>query len=236
MSYKPLLLVLPILCILTSSINGYNLMLGTIQFPKTLETIPNLRIYHSGKIISGKVDSSNKTVSFSIPKYSSSQIRYSLIITESIEFASPKPGVRSDGPGNIIEYIKVPDGNDYKLYTLLLVPRFSDEPGTQSKPSYNWRILQDRTRLNNKIPDDAIIVLLDPNWIENVQGENAIELPTIKIRSDVVELSGSAQNFYDKSTQLLLAAIDSDTMHDPISNNQTIKQEQNRVTIAAPVA
>ncbi len=235
MTYKPLFLVLPILCILTSAINGYNLMLGTIQFPKTLETVPNLRIYHSGKIISGKVDNANHTVSFSIPKYSSSQIRYSLIITESIEFASPKPAPGQEA-SNIIEYIKVPDGSEYKLYTLLLVPRFSDEPGKQAKPNYHWRILQDRTRLNNKIPDDAIIVILDPSWIDTVRGESSIELPTINVKSNVVELSGSQQNFYDKFTQLLLAAIDSDTMHDATTSNQAIRQEQNRVTIAAPVA
>jgi hypothetical protein len=232
MTYKPLLLVLPILCILTSSINGYNLMLGTIQFPKTMKTVPNVRIYYSGKIVSGKIDKSDKSISFSIPKYSQNQMRYTLLVTESIEFATPKA---TETPGNIIEHMRIPSGNDYKLYTLLLVPRFSDDPAAQSKPNYHWRILPDQAH-GNKIPDDALILILDPKWIETVEGENSFELPTIKLKPNVVELSGSAENFYDKSAQLLLAAIDSDTIHGSVHSDESIKQEKNRITIAAPVA
>lgn len=231
MTYKPLLLVLPILCILTSSISAYNLMLGTIQFPKTVKTVPNVRLYYSGKIVSGKVDKSDKSISFSIPKYSQNQMRYTLVVTEELEFATPKG---TESVNNIVEGIRIPHGNNYKMYTLLLVPRFSDEPGTQ-QPNYHWRVLPDQVRLN-KIPDDALIVILDPNWIDTVEGENSFELPTIKLKPNIVELSGSSENFYDKSAQLLLTALDSDTIHGSVHSDENIKQEKNRITIAAPVA
>ena len=229
MTYKPLFLVLPILCILTSSISAYNLLMGTIQFPSTLASIPNVRIYHSGKIVKGKVDNTNRTITFSIPKYNNSQIRYSLVVTESIEFAMPKATKLSENPSNIIQYIKIPDGQDYKLYTLLLVPRFSDT-GSPGKPSYQWRILNDRARFNNKIPDDTIIVIFDPAWVDSLQSDNATELPTITVTQDL-----SSEMLYEKSAQLLLAAIDSDTMHDA-NSQERVKIEQNRIMIAAPVA
>jgi|SRR5579872_971188 len=232
MTYKPLLLVLPILCILTSPITAYNLMLGSIQFPKNLKTVPNVRIYYSGKIVSCKIDRSDKSVSFNIPKYSSNQMRYSVVITESVEFATAKS---ADNPSNIVEFMKVPEGKEYKLYTLLQVPNFSDEVGAHTRPTYRWRILNDQARLN-KIPDDALIVLLDPSWVDSLEGENTFELPTIKLKPNIVELCGSSDDFYDKSTKLLLAAIDSDTMHDSVHAHETIRQEKNRVTIAAPVA
>ena len=233
MTYKPLLLVLPILCILTSPINGYNLMLGTIQFPKTVKTVPNVRMYYSGKIVSGKIDKSAKTISFSIPRYNQTQMRYSLVVTESIQFDTPKA---LENPGsNIVEHMRIPRGNDYKLYTLLLIPRFSDDPSAQAQPKYHWRILPDQA-LGNQIPDDALIVLLDPNWIDTIEGENSFELPIIKLKPNIVELTGSSENFYDKSAQLLLAAIDSDTIHDSVHSYENIKQDKNRITIAAPVA
>jgi len=227
-----ILLVSPILLFLTSSLGAYNLMMGTIQFPSSIATVPQVRIYHSGKIIKGTIDHTNKTITFTLPKYNNSQIHYSLVVTESIEFAL---SATKNNPHNTIQYIKIPDGQDYKLYTLLLVPQFGQAGDSNGRPTYRWKIIEDRARFDNRVPDDAIIVCYEPSWIQELHGETGFELPTLNVKSNVVALSGSAEKFYDRSTKFLLAAIDSDTMHSA-DTQQTIKHVENRVMIAAPVA
>ncbi len=229
MNNKSILLVLPILALVASSIQAYNLLLGSIQFPKTLSTIPQVRIYHSGKIIKCEVDQINKMITFGITQYSQSQIRYPLMITESIEFALSNK-TKNDS-NNTIQYIRVPHDQDYKFYTLLLVPQFNPN---NVMPTYHWKIINDRIRFNNKIPDDAIIICIDPAWVDDLHTDNGFALPTVTIKSDILSICGSYNKFMDKSAQMLLAAIDSDTMHS--NTEQTIKLQENRLMIAAPAA
>ena len=51
--------------------------------------------------------------------------------------------------------------------------------------------------------------------------------------ANVFELSGSEKAFYEQAVRLQLAAIDSDTLHS-MGSTQIMKQEQNRIMIAAP--
>jgi hypothetical protein len=49
-------------------------------------------------------------------------------------------------------------------------------------------------------------------------------------------LSGSERSFYEKSTQIMLASLDSETIHAAFQDKQAIRQEENRIMIAAPAA
>ena len=228
------LLVLLISGIFSSAnLNSASLMMGTIQFPQSIKTVPTLRVYCGGRIVPSTIDQENKSVSFSIPRYAQ-QFHFNLLIAEKINFALSSSKYQS-GNHNTAAYMKLEENQPYKLYSLLLVPQFADGV-KDTKLRYTWQIKNESIHHKDlKIPDDAIILCYNPDWIAGIQGSNAFELPTIEISPNILELSGSEKTLHDRSTQIMLAALDSDTMH-ATQNDQQIKQEENRITIAAPTA
>ena len=110
-----------------------------------------------------------------------------------------------------------------------------DQEGNKKEASYRWHIDKVTNHdKDNKIPDDAIILCMPPDWIHSMSNTNAFELPTIAIKSAVLESSSSEKEFFERAVKLQLASIDSDTMHDNAAD--IVKQEQNRIMIAAPTA
>ncbi len=209
-----------------------SLMLGTIRFPPSIHTVPAIRIYCGGRIITSSIDQKNKTISFSIPRYAQ-QSHFPLVIAEKVSFAHIASKYQS-ATNNTAAYMKLDQGQPYKFYSLLLVPEFSGE-SEQAQLRYTWRIKNEVIDSSLKLPDDAIIICCDPNLIDGIHGTNNFELPTIVVTPNVLKLSSSEQSFYEKSTQIMLASLDSDAMHAP-QDKQPIRQEENRIIIAAPAA
>jgi len=216
-----------ILTILTSaSLKALNVIPCTIQFPENISKVPTLRIYCGGKIIPSTIDQSTKTLTFSIPKYGN-QEQFRLLVTESIDFSFYLSRYQPQKEANnTAAYVKLKNGQPYYLFTLTLLPKDAIKEAT----AYRWHI--DKVTnydKNNKIPDDAIIVCMPPDWIHSMNNINSFELPTITIKSAIAE-----KEFFERAVKLQLAAIDSDTMH--AGSADVVKQEQNRIMIAAPTA
>jgi hypothetical protein len=232
-----LLSVLPILTLLTSAfLEARTLMIGTIKLPHALASLPTApRIYHNGKIIKCAPTRENDAFAFQIPRMDQ-QFRFNIVITESIEFEINDAKIK-DSQQNTISYLKIPDGQKYKMYTLLLVPQFSNSgPLKATTLQYQWKIRPDSLMGHTRqIPDDALIICYDPAWVDSLVGENSFDLPTIKLRDDIV--SNKSFKFHEKSSTILLNAMNSDTWHeasslDPMKHDPS----QKRVTIAAPMA
>jgi hypothetical protein len=228
------LLVLLISTTLTSlSLYAGSLMLGTIRFPSSIKTVPTVRIYCGGRIIPCTIDQQNKTVSFNIPKYGQ-QFHFNLLIAEKISFAQANSKYQTENT-NTAAYLKLETGQPYKLYSLLLVPEFSDD-SKDAQLRYRWHIKNESiVHQDLKIPDDAIIVCYNPEWVADLQGFNAFELPTIEITPNILSLCGSEQSFQSRSAQIMLASLDTDTLH-ATQSKQSILLNDNRITIAAPAA
>ncbi len=234
-----------ILSLLTSiCLQAPSILPCTIQFPQMISNTPTIRVYHGGEIRQSSVDQGIKTITFNILKYPQ-QSEFHVVITESIDFASYSSKYQTN-ENNTAAYIKLKTGQPYLLFTLTLIPKRAPTqasheatPGKQdngNQPSYSWHISKVTNQDgDNKIPDDAIIVCMRPDWVHSMQSDNSFELPTIKIKSNIVEQSGSEKAFYEQAVRLQLAAIDSDTLHGA-SSEQLIKQDQNRIMIAAPTA
>ncbi len=227
------LLVLLISALLASiSLESASLMLGTIRFPQFIHMVPTIRIYCGGRIIPSSIDQKNKTISFSIPKYGQ-QFHFTMLVTEKVSFAQAVSPYQP-ATNNTAAYLKLEPGQSYKFYSLLLVPELTGD-NEQAQLRYTWRIQNEPLDTTLKIPDDAIIICYPPDWIADIHATNNFELPTIEITPNVLKLCGSEQSFYEKSTQIMLASLDSDTMH-ALQDKQPIKQQENRITIAAPAA
>ena len=224
------LLVSLICLIVSSNLLCQSLIMGTIQFPRDLPSIPGIRIYHSGKIINATPDHENKTLTFSLPRYGQ-QFKYTILVTRSLDFATTKSDL-----GTMIDFMRLAAGQDYKMFTLLLVPKCKEPHEREAKLSYTWRIKQDLIlNREHKIPDDAIVICLDPQWVDTMSGTSELELPTLFIKSNLEQICGSQSIFYDQLAQIVLTAMDSDIYHNR-DTKHNIKQLQNRVLIAAPIA
>lgn len=185
---------------------------GAIQFPKTLTSIPDMRIYYSGQRIKCETQQDIKRVTFAIPD-SAQKNQFKILITDNVEFASEY---------NVIKYLKVRHNTPYKFYLATLIqqtiPLCSleqlDNEGINSKNILTWHIQEYPNALEKeRIPDDTIIICLKASYIERLEGSSETMLPTIKIRSDIVKLAGSEQQLHDQANELILSLLDYDTIH-----------------------
>jgi len=201
------------------------LILGTIQFPNIISHMPIPRIYFAGKTIPCDVHKGEKKITFDLLKYKSTTEFY-LLITESITHVLKKNPLIV--PMHTIDYITIPHEQTYKLYHLMLI-----EDPTQLD-TYTWQIIpQLLSEHSSRLPDETIIVLYMPEYVQTVSGGNTLELPSIIIKSDVIDLAGSEDALLDQSIRLQMAGLNSDTIHSPLK--QAIKQIGHR-TLIAPTA
>lgn len=227
---KLIALVSPILVVLTiaqtqPAYAAKTLFMGAIQFPKSLFTMPDLRIYYGGNIIKYEKNLGNNSISFSFPD-DKRRTEFYVLVTETIKFSAID---------NTIEYIKIPTNQAYKFYTLNLIKTENNDPtpeqlkSKQDLATYTWTIAETALK-NGRIPDDAIIVCYTPQYVKSVEGGSAIALPKIIIKDNVLELAGSEDKFMDSSIALLLSSLDTDAIHANI--HQEVKQDyQHKRTI-----
>ncbi len=220
-----------------SSLQASSLIMGAVQFPNSIAKVPMIRVYCGGQIIyqSCETEHESKKFIFKIPK-TRYQKKFHLLITESINFKVAKNRA-SKKRQNTIKYLTVPTNQPYKLYKLKLVSTMHKEEidDEEKEPTYQWKIKEKNiAEKKRKIPDDAIIVCYNPDWVNSLRVENTFELPTIVMKKNLLELVGSENKFAEFSDKLLLASINSDTIH--ATMRQVIKQDQQRTTIAPPSA
>lgn len=242
-NYSTSFLVLLILTTITSHANppATPLILGTFQFPQNILSVPVPRIYHMGKTIPCEVHEGTKKVTFDLPKQKDTH-RFSLVITESIKYELKKNDFLNQ---QTVDYIYVPSGKPYKYYELKLADvkketalvtavSIVEDSKKEDGKKLGWKIKERQLAFNtHRIPDEAIVVLYSPEYIDGLSGGTSLELPVITIKSDVVDLAGSAENLYESSIKLQLASLNSDTIHLPLKH--AIKQLGQR-TIIAPTS
>lgn len=203
------------------------LVLGTFQFPQNIASVPVPRIYHMGKTIPCEVHEGTKKVTFDLPKHKNTH-QFSLVVTESIRYELKKNDYLEQ---QTIDYIYVPAGKPYKYYELKLTDSKNEN---EDSKKLCWKIKEKQLgHKTNRIPDEAIIVLYSPEYIDGLSGGNSLELPVISIKPDVVELAGSAESLYESSIKLQLASLNSDTIHLPLKH--VIKQLGQRTLIAPTI-
>lgn len=190
---------------------GKGLFVGSIQFPSVLEMVPSIRVYYSGRKISCETDELGKKITFNIPEYKQRTFFY-LLIAPSIEFGSHE---------NTVPFLKLQKSCPHKFYGMELVKvETQDKKKKKTSPfEYAWVIKELNLNLpDGRIPDDTIIVRYHPDYVQSIEGGNMVEFPKIIIRSDILKLTGSEAKLHDISNRWFLAALHTDTIHDPIQS------------------
>jgi hypothetical protein len=213
-------------------------LLGSIQFPKTILEVPQIRVYAEGTAIDDCIsDNTTKKVSFSLNTDKYRSIFYLLV--------TPKPGQKAKEAQpelglvtqNTIDYLKVPQGQRYKLYKLELTTTLTGsrdfdlsgfdnhanlfkKPVAQNAPelAYNWTIQETKLASTGRLPDDTIIICFNPDYVEGLKintdrDQHSFELPLVVIKENIVQLAGSLENLKFESDILIISALDSATFH-----------------------
>lgn len=229
------LLITPITTMATSS-----LMVGTVQFPQSVKTVPVIRIYSCGKKIPlqlCEIDNESKQFIFRIPQIMK-QTQFHLLITQEIHFET-RTYKHLSIENNTINYLKVLPHQSYAFYEITLTETKDQSDKTLSSWIIEKKELDQKT---GKIPDETIIVCYDSFYVDFLSGESSsagespFTLPTITLKSNLLSLLGSEQELQKLSNKMLLSAIDSDTVHAPIKPRyQHTTNNKTHVTLVAPV-
>jgi hypothetical protein len=188
---------------------------GAIEFPLTLQRIPNVEIFYEGQKIKVEIET-NKLV-FNIPM-SRMQWRFFILFVENADYVLKS----SDGltVQNTVDYQIVQSGIPYRVFEL-------QTQGDQ------WLIAERLLPDNGRIPDSTIIVYFPPNYIDTVTGGNRLELPHVLIKDNIVELAGGEELLQEKADELSLATIDTAMLHMPMK--ETVRLAGNRVLVIPTV-
>lgn len=189
------------------------LFMGTIQFPHMLESIPDVRIYCAGNKIKCENQQESRRISFGIADERHRSV-FHLLITNKINVESEE---------NTVKYLKSP--TSYKLYRLQL----TQKEGFGEDPQYCWDIRELQLGKNKRLPDDTIIVFYNPAYVDKLKGGNAIELPTIHIKSNILDLVGSEKKLHEVSNEMLLASLDYEPIHARIKQELQTNYQQKTI-------
>jgi len=209
----------------------HTLLMGSIQFPKAVTTIPTIRIYFAGHTIAGEISHNSKTISFSIPEDKTCS-EFNMLITQKFEKVVD---TKSFAPSNTIKYLKQSLSQPYKLYKITKSNcsiKKNNSDLIQAEPAWiiNEQLFDAK---NSRIPDNTIIIRCDPSWIDRLEGGDTINLPRIILKSDLLALAESEEKLHEKVTELLLSSLEDDTIHSRIT--KTVNNNFHLKTIVANV-
>ncbi len=190
------------------SLEQKGLFIGSIQFPSLLTATPHIRIYYAGRTVACETNDDTKKVTFCIPEFKQRTFFY-VLVSPAISFA----------PQNTVPYLTLKQNCPYKFFVLQRVAYEPKNKKRKSDPSieYGWIINElSLAPADGRIPDDTIIICYNPDFIEGLQGGNAIEFPKLMIKKDIIKLVGSEEKLLEISNGYFLAALHSDTIHETI--------------------
>jgi hypothetical protein len=194
--------------------------IGTIQFPKSMQQVPHMRVYCRGNKIPCDAHGKSHKVTFALETEKQRTRFYLLISSDHIQLMKAKK-IDPEMEQNTVEYLKMLPTQSYKMYQLDLIKEYAPldldevQPGhvVRRKVLHRWRVTEVQLPDSGRIPDDAIIIRLNADYVADVEGGNGIEFPRIKLKSDVLKIAGSEKELFDEMAEVLFSSLDIDTLH-----------------------
>ncbi len=219
------------LCTFTGMYAAQSIFYGSIQFPIQIKNPPPLTLLFKGSEYTLMVDKDgnvSKKGTYEIYEESDCQQLY-ILITENLKLPTTPD----------IAYLETAIGHSYKLYKLTRCYKKREIPLSQeesSKPAVMveavqyWEIEEIKSDESSiKIPDNTIILLMNPVFITEITSEPwrsddaVIKLPTIIFDDTINEKA-----LQEVSTKMLFATIDLRCLHKKITKT-TKAYAQNRI-------
>jgi len=191
------------------------LFVGNIQFPQCIKTIPQIALYRGGTKINTENDNANKNIQFTISDDKSCKTLFILITQEVI------PHIKN----HTVQYLKTSPNQSCKFYQMTIV-EYEDRSRhiETDKKRCKWEICETKLSNNEKIPDNTLIIIFNPECVEKIEGGNELELPKIVIKQNILDIvGGSEEKLHDQEVELLMSCLDLNLIH----TKSTPKVEQN---------
>ena len=215
-SYKVLSLIFAILSTGSMVIAAPSSIGSTLQYSKnsTLVT-PNVISGGTQPILSTHENAMK--VTFEIPK-GSDQWHFDLLITAAKIEYQLKDFPKQEDLQNTVDYLKIDPQASYKYYSLDFVDGI-------------WEVTEKKLPETGKLPDRTIIIECYPEWIQEIKGGSAVELPTIYLNNTIENLGATEEDFQDALVKLELTALDSKTIHSPMRRKTQTISDKKRILI-----
>lgn len=216
--YSIILLNLLILPIFSSA----SWILGSIKTVDNQNLCAAPTIYYDGHII--QTETNTSTVHFEVPR-AQRQSGFFILITDSVS-----PIAKKNDKGaiiyNTIDYLKVPTGQSYKLFHVILRAEKTGQTIT-----YFWVITPMALDYDGRIPDQTIIINYFPELVDRLEGGDTVSLPTIYVRSPAQAIQSIVtEDMHERIVKMQLASLDTNTIHTPIK--KMIAQTEKKIIIA----
>jgi hypothetical protein len=209
-----------ILCILStgSMIIAAPSSIGcTLQYSKNSTLSPLTVIYGGTQPIITIHEIGIPKITFELGK-SSDQWHFDLLITATKIAYQLKQFPNQEEIQNTVDYLKIDPQTSYKYYSL----------------DFNngvWEITEQTLPESGQIPDRAIIIECYPEWIQEIKGGSAVELPTIYLNNALADLGASEEDFKEALVKLELTALDSKITHSPMRRKTQTISDKKRILI-----
>jgi hypothetical protein len=187
---------------------------GKVKFSSRPFAIP---IYCAGRKAATELDP--QQLFFTVPKMHDQRTFWVIITEPIINYETIDPHL-----SNTIDYLKIPQGQRYRLYKIT------------ASPDATWTTEEKVLDETMRIPDHAVIICCNPDFIAGIESSTGHDLPAIKIRDDLVSFMGSEAELHDAINGIALASIDIDTLHAKAHQERHIKISHNKVLIAPPIS
>ena len=210
------------------------LLLGTIQFPRSFkQEIQEVPILYRGDPAPTQVDQANKNITFSLLR-ESSQFSFKLLIAEpqSIEQKLLTSDYQADPTNLTVGSQHVKSKQKYRYFMLTFVPDISKDATRHI--TYTWHIQETLLDKDRKIPDDAIIMYSVPHWVDKLYVTSGFNFPTIQMREDIIQLTGSEEEFKKKLNEIACARMDT-KLFEGEKQKIAMKKVGNTIIHAAPL-
>lgn len=169
-----------------------------IQLPNTIKKTPVFCGYYKGEPLEFEQN-------FCIIHEAFLSNHFSLFIT------SPENSPQPKSDGNNVKYLERIKSKPYKLYNF---------NRTENDDTYSWHVEEEKDLMPLRIPDDAIILLINPEYIESITENNELSqektvglTKLITLPKVVLKHTLQQEELAKASDTALLASLDLRAIH-----------------------
>lgn len=216
-SYKLLSLIFALLSTAQAAISAPSSIGCTIQYTRNSTLVPLAVMCGGTQPVTSIHETATPKITFEIPK-GSDQWHFDLLITAAKIDYQLKDFPAQEDFQNTVDYLKMDMQAPYKYYALDFIEN-------------SWEITEQDLPETGRIPDRAIIIECYPEWIQEIKGGSAVELPTVYLNNIITDLGETEEDFKESLIKLELAALDSKTIHSPMRRKTQTISDKKRVLI-----
>lgn len=197
----PLSAVITLICMLTPiaqlQAHPISMMVGTIEFPRTIKTIFPYKIFYEGQQVKTEIEGNRLLFTIPINRLMS---RFFILFVEDPHYILKES--TDAAAQNTVDYLK--SGAVYRIFEL------------QSLGG-SWRVKEYLLPESLIVPDYTIIVYMPPSYIDSLVGGKGREFPRVMIKENILELiGGSLDELKHKAEELIIEAINMNALHVPV--------------------